>query len=156
MSINATIFAQIVVFAALVWFTMKFVWPVILGAMEERERTIADGLAAAERAGKDLEAAKGQVDDLLKEARKQAQQILDQANSRSSDIVEEARSKAREEGERILTQARAEIEQETNRGRDALRGEVAAIALAGAGQVLEREISAQDHQQLLDKLASSL
>jgi F-type H+-transporting ATPase subunit b len=152
--INMTLVGQMLTF--LVWFTKKFVWPPVMKAMEERREKIADGLAAAERGQKALEEADAQVAERIREARQQASQIIEQAERRGSEIVEEAKTDAREQGERMLAQAQAEIEQETNRVREALRGEVAAIALAGAQQLLEKEIDPASHRELLDKLASQL
>jgi F-type H+-transporting ATPase subunit b len=154
--INMTLVGQMLTFLVFIWFTKKFVWPPVMKAMEERRQKIADGLAAAERGQKALEEADAQVAERVREARQQASQIIEQAERRGSEIVEEAKSDAREQGDRMLAQAQAEIEQETNRVREALRGEVAAIALAGAQQLLEKEIDPASHRELLDKLASQL
>ena len=156
MGINMTLVGQMVTFLVFIWFTKKFVWPPVMKAMEERRTKIAEGLEAAERGQKALEEADAQVAERIREARQQASQIIEQAERRRSEIVEEAKDEAREQGERLLAQAQAEIEQETNRVREALRGEVAAIALAGARQLLEKEIDAGTHRELLDKLASQL
>lgn len=156
MGINMTLFGQMLTFLVFIWFTKKFVWPPVMKALEERRAKIAEGLAAAERGQKALEEADAQVAERLREARQQASQIIEQAERRGSEIVEEARENAREQGERMLAQAQAEIEQETHRVREALRGEVAAIALAGARQLLEKEIDPGSHRELLDKLASQL
>lgn len=156
MGINMTLVGQMLTFLVFIWFTKKFVWPPVMKAMEERRQKIADGLAAAERGQKALEEADAQVAERVREARQQASQIIEQAERRGSEIVEEAKSDAREQGDRMLAQAQAEIEQETNRVREALRGEVAAIALAGAQQLLEKEIDPASHRELLDKLASQL
>ena len=156
MGINATLFGQMITFLIFIWFTKKFVWPPLTKALEERQARIADGLAAAERGQRELEEADAKVSELLKEARLQASQIIEQAERRGSEIVEEARGTAQESGDRMLEQAQAEIEQERNRLKESLRGEVAAIALAGAQQILEKEISADEHRVLLDKLAAKL
>ncbi|MGH8495925.1 MAG: F0F1 ATP synthase subunit B [Gammaproteobacteria bacterium] len=156
MSINFTLIAQMVVFALLVWFTMRFVWPMILRAMEERNRKIADGLAAAEQGERDLVEAKDKAGDILREARAKALQIVEQANHRANEIVDEARNTAVAEGERLIHAAQQEIEQETQAARDALRREVAAIALAGASRLLEREIDPRAHADLLDGLAAEI
>ncbi len=156
MGINLTLVGQMLTFLVFIWFTKKFVWPPVMKAMEERRAKIADGLAAAERGQKALEEADAQVAERLREARQQASQIIEQAERRGSEIVEEAREEARQQGERILAQAQAEIEQETHRVRESLRGEVAAIALAGAQEILEKEIDPGSHRELLDKLASQL
>ena len=156
MSINVTLFVQMLVFALLVWFTMKFIWPVILEAMEEREQRIADGLAAAEKGRSDLEAAATEADSIVSAARDQARDILGKANSRAAGIVEEARSQGEEEKRKRLESAQAEIDVEVNRARDELRGQVAAIAVAGAEKVLAREIDTEAHRELLDRLAADL
>lgn len=156
MGINLTLLGQMGTFLVFIWFTKKFVWPPVMQALEERRARIADGLAAAERGQKALENADAQVAERLREARQQATQIIEQAERRGAELVEEAKEKAQAEGERILSQARAELEQDTNRAREALRGEVAAIALSGARQLLEKEIDASSHSDLLDRLAGQL
>lgn len=156
MSINVTLFVQMLVFALLVWFTMKFIWPVILEAMEERERRIADGLAAAEKGRSDLEAAASEAESIVSAARDQARDILGKADSRAAGIVEEARAQGEEEKRKRLESAQAEIDVEVNRARDELRGQVAAIAVAGAEKVLAREIDTEAHRELLDRLAADL
>ena len=156
MSINVTLFVQMLVFALLVWFTMKFIWPVILEAMEERERRIADGLAAAEKGRSELEAAATEAESIVSAARDQARDILGKANSRAAGIVEEARTRGEEEKRKRLESAQAEIDVEVNRARDELRGQVAAIAVAGAEKVLAREIDTEAHRELLDRLAADL
>jgi F-type H+-transporting ATPase subunit b len=143
-------------FLVFVWFTKKFVWPPVMQALEERRARIAEGLAAADRGQKALEAADAQVAERLREARQQAALIIEQAERRGAELVEEAKANAEATGERMLAQARAEIEQETNRARETLRGEVAAIALSGAKQLLEKEIDATAHRDLLDRLAGQL
>jgi F-type H+-transporting ATPase subunit b len=154
--LNATIIGQSIAMIVFVWFCMKFVWPLIMGMIEERQTQIADGLAAAEKGARSLEEAQGQIKLLEDEARGQARQIIDQANSRGNSIVEEARTTADQERERILASAQSEVEQEVNRARDTLRSEVGAIAVAGAEKILLREIDANTHQELLDKLASEI
>lgn len=156
MGINLTLFGQMLTFLVFVWFTKKFVWPPVMQALEERRARIAEGLAAAERGQKALEQADAQVAERLREARQQAAQIIEQAERRGAELVEEAKANAEATGERMLAQARGEIEQETNRAREALRGEVAAIALAGAKQLLEKEVDATTHRDLLDRLAGQL
>lgn len=156
MGINLTLFGQMLTFLVFVWFTKKFVWPPVMQALEERRARIAEGLAAAERGQKALEDADAQVADRLREARQQAAQIIEQAERRGAELVEEAKENAQAAGERILAQARAELEQDTNRAREALRGEVAAIAVSGARQLLEREVDAKTHRDLLDRLAGQL
>jgi len=156
MSINVTLFVQMLVFALLVWFTMTFVWPVIRNAMDEREQRIADGLAAAERGQGDLRNAKVEADKIVAAAREQAREIVDQAGSRATDLVDQARSDGESERKRQLEAAQAEIQVEINRARDELRGQVAAIAVAGAQKILAREIDAGAHKALLDELAAQL
>ena len=156
MDLNATIIGQSIAMIVFVWFCMKFVWPLIMGMIEERQTQIADGLAAAEKGARSLEEAQGQIKLLEDEARGQARQIIDQANSRGNSIVEEARTTADQERERILVSAQSEVEQEVNRARDTLRAEVGAIAVAGAEKILLREIDTNTHQELLDKLASEI
>jgi F-type H+-transporting ATPase subunit b len=155
-SINLTLIVQMFVFALLIWFTMKFVWPMILGAMDERSKRIADGLAAAERGQKDLAQAQTRADDAIREARSKAVQIVDQAQHRASELIDQAKVAAVAEGERLLAAAQTQIHLETNRARENLRKEVAALALAGASQLLEREIDPKAHKDLLDRLAGQI
>lgn len=156
MNLNATLLGQFITFGIFVFVMVKFVWPPIMAAMRERQTRIADGLAAADKGVRDLEEAKGKAASITKEAREQAADIVAQANKRGNDIVDEAKAHAQSERERILASAQAEIEQERNRLREALRGEVAAIAIAGAGRIIEREIDAKAHADLLDKMAANL
>jgi len=145
-----------VTFAIFVWFCMKFVWPVILQAMEEREQKIADGLDAADRAMRDLEVAKGKATDQMKEAKQEAAGIVDQANKRANQIIDEAKQQATAEGDRLKVAAEAEIEQEINRAKEELRASVAGLALTGAEKVLEASIDEKANRALVDKLASQL
>ncbi len=156
MSINVTLFVQMLVFAILVWFTMKFIWPVIRQAMDEREQQIADGLAAAEKGRSNLEAAEAQAQTIIGAAREQARDILNKASARATGIVDEARSQGEEERRKRLESAQQEIDVEVNRARDELRHQVASIAVAGAEKVLAREIDAEAHRELLDRLAAKL
>ena len=156
MNINFTLFAQAVVFAAFIWFTVRFIWPVMMAAIEKRQTKIADGLAAAEKGSRSLEEAKVRIETMVEEARGQARQIIDQAQTRAGGIVDEARTGADAERERILQAAKAEVDQQINRARDELRGQVAAIAMAGAEKILSREIDSRTHQDLLDKLAAQI
>jgi len=135
---------------------MKFIWPMLLNLIVERQTFIADGLAAAEKGTKSLEVAAVEKEKLLDDARGQAREIVDQANHRANSIVEEARGMAGQEGERILAAARAEVEQEANRAREELRSQVAVIAVAGAEKIIAREIDASTHRDLLDKLAAEI
>jgi F-type H+-transporting ATPase subunit b len=153
MSLNATIFIQTLVFLILAWVTMKFIWPPLIAAIDERRRTIADGLASAEKGEKSLAEAKAAGSEVLKEARVQAGKIIDQANRRSNELVEEARGVALAEGQRLVSDARQEVVLESSRAREQLRKEVAAIAISGASKLLGREIDAKTHADLLNDLA---
>ncbi|MDH5602190.1 MAG: F0F1 ATP synthase subunit B [Gammaproteobacteria bacterium] len=156
MNINLTLIGQSITFVFFVMFVMKFVWPPLVAALEERKKTIADGLAAAEKGKHDGELAKQKVIDTLKEAKEKAQEIISQAEKRASEIVEESKDNARVEGERILAAANAEIEQEVNRAREQLRGQVVTLAVAGAGKVLKREIDEKANDDLLQDLVAQL
>jgi len=155
-NINLTLIGQMIAFVCFVMFCMKYVWPPILAAMAEREKKIADGLAAADRASHDLELAKEKAVERLKEAKQEAAGIIDAANKRGIQLVEEAKASAVVEADRVKTAAKAEIEQETNRAREQLRGQVAALALAGAEKVLGASIDQKAHAELVDKLAAEL
>jgi len=156
MNINLTLFAQALVFALFIWITIRFIWPYVLDAIEQRQKTIADGLAAADKGARSLEEARGQIQVMVEEARGQARGILDQAQSRANGIVEEARATADQERERIIQSAKADVDQQVNKARDELRGQVAAIALAGAEKILAREIDPRTHQDMLTKLAAQI
>ena len=156
MNINLTLFGQMVTFAIFVWFCMKFVWPVIIGAMGERQQKIADGLDAADRAMRDLEAAKSEATDQMKGAKQEAAGIVDQANKRANQIVDEAKVLAVAEGDRLKVAAEAEIEQEINRAKEELRSKVAGLAIAGAEKILEASIDDKANRALVDKLATQL
>ncbi len=156
MNITVTLIVQMLVFAILIWITMSFIWPIILGAMNEREKKIAAGLAAAEQGQKDLSEAKSRAEDVIKEARTRALAIESQARTQANQIIEEARKAASLEGEKELAKAKSQIELESNRARDSLRGQVVSLAVAGAKRVLEKEIDAKAHGELLDQLAAKL
>lgn len=156
MNINLTLFGQMVTFAFFVWFCMKYVWPVILQAMEERQKKIADGLDAADRALHDLEQAQSKASDQMKEAKQEAAAIIDQANKRATQIIEEAKLQAVAEGDRLKASAQADIEQEVNRAKEELRAAVAGLALAGAEKVLEASVDEKSNRALVDKLAAQL
>ena len=156
MNINLTLIGQMIAFVCFVVFCMKYVWPPILAAMAEREKKIADGLAAADRASHDLELAKEKAVERLKDAKHEAAGIIDSANKRGNQIVEEAKDAALVEAERVKASAQAEIEQEANRAREHLRGEVAALSLAGAEKVLGASIDREAHKELVEKLAAEL
>jgi F-type H+-transporting ATPase subunit b len=153
MNLNATLFIQVLVFFILAWVTMKFIWPPLIAAIEERQRKIAEGLASSERAEKSLAEAQANANEIIKEARLQASKIVDQANRRSNELVEEARGTATSEGQRLISEAREAVSLETNRARQQLSKEVAAIAVAGASKLLSREIDAKAHADLLNQLA---
>lgn len=156
MNINLTLIGQVIAFFGFVWFCMKFIWPPIIAAMQEREKKIADGLAAADRASHDLELAQEKAVERLKDAKHEAAGIIDAANKRSAQLVDEAKQAAIAEAERVKLAAHAEIEQESNRAREQLRGQVAALALAGAEKVLGATIDTKAHADLIDKLAAEL
>ena len=156
MNITATLFVQMITFALFVWFTMRFVWRPLTGIMEERNKRIADGLAAAERGQHEQELAEQRAKETLHEAKQRASEIVNQAQKRANEMVEEAKTEARTEGERLLTSAKAEIEQEVNRAREQLRAQVAVLAVDGAERVLKREIDANAHNQMLDELVSQI
>jgi len=153
---NATLIGQTIAMIFFVWFTMKFIWPPIMNAIEARQVAIADGIAAAQRGQTDLENAKAEAAKIIAEARDQARSIIDQANSRASAILEAAKAEAEAEKQRRLEAARAQIDVEINRAREELRGQVAAIAVAGAERILKREIDAAAHRDLLERLAAEL
>jgi len=155
-SINVTLFVQMLVFALLVWFTMTWIWPLIIQAMEEREQRIADGLAAAEKGRSDLESAEAKAQTIIAAARDQARDILNKASARATGIVDEARSQGEDEKRKRLESAQVELDVEVNRARDELRNQVAVIAVAGAEKVLAREIDPEAHRELLDRLAAEL
>jgi len=154
--INLTLIGQTIAMIVFVWLCMKFIWPPLLSAIEERQETIAHGLAAAERGEQRLEEAQAQADEIVNDARKQATGILDQAHSRANEIVAEGKADGVTERDRQLTAAKAEIEQEANRAREDLRGQVSAIAIASAEKILQREIDGKQHEDILGKLAQEL
>ena len=156
MNINATLLGQAIAFALFVWFCMKFVWPPLLSAIEERQKKISDGLTQAERAGKDLDLAKAKVSDNLKEAKVQAAEIVEQANKRRAQIVEEAKIEAESERQKILTQGKAEIEAERSRTREELRLQVSKLAIAGAEKIIKRSINKEANSDIIDKLVAEL
>ena len=156
MSINATFFAQMAVFFLLVMFTMKFVWPPIAKALDDRARKIADGLAAADKAKSELSSANKRVEDELAKSRNESASRLADAERRALTIVEEAKAKAMEEGGKIVAAAKAEAEQQTVKAREALREQVAALAVKGAEQILRKEVNAGVHADLLNRLKTEL
>jgi F-type H+-transporting ATPase subunit b len=156
MNINFTLFSQAMAFAILIWFTVRFVWPPLMRAIENRQKTIAEGLAAGERGKRELELASQRSGDVIREAKQQAADILAQAERRKAEIIDEAKATAREEGDRILVGAKAEVEQEVFRAREELRQHVADLAVAGATKILRREVDAQAHAELLTSLKAEL
>lgn len=156
MSINATLIAQLIVFLILVWFTMKFVWPPIARALDERAQKIADGLSAADKAKADLSLANKRVEEQLSSARNETAQRLADAERLAQSMIEEAKSRASEEGAKIIAAAKAEAAQESVKARDALRDQVAALAVKGAEQILRKEVNAGVHADLLSRLKTEL
>jgi len=154
--INLTLIGQSIAMLVFVWFCMKFIWPPILNAIEERQKQIADGLAAAEQGQDKLVRAQAEANEIVADARKQATSILDQAHGRANEIVAEGKAGGVKERDRQLTAAKADIEQESNKAREELRGEVSAIAIASAEKILQREIDGAEHKDILGKLAQEL
>ena len=156
MNINLTLIVQMVVFALLVWSTMRWGWPALMSMIEERQRKIAHGLAAADRGAQELQQARDGAEAILREARERGGKIIEQAQHRANDIVEQARAAAAQEGQRLVASAQQQIGLETSRARESLRREVGEIAVAAASKLLEREIDARAHQELISKLAAQI
>lgn len=156
MNINATLLGQMITFAVFVWFTMKFVWPLLMQAIEERQAKIADGLAAAEKGRHELELAEVRAKELLRERKQHAAEIVAHAQKRANEIIEEAKISARTESERILGSARAQISQDLQEARDKLQREIGQLAIAAAEQILMREVDAEAHQEIVNKLSVQL
>ncbi|WP_371187455.1 F0F1 ATP synthase subunit B [Thalassotalea maritima] len=156
MNMNATLIGESIAFIVFVIFCMKFVWPPIMAAIEDRQKTIADGLAASERAEKDLELAQEKAAAQLKEAKAQAAEIIEAAKKREAQMMDEATEKAQAERDKIIASGQAEIESERNRAREELRQQVATLAVAGAEKILERSIDGAAHSDILDKLVAEL
>lgn len=156
MSINATLFVQAIVFAILVWFTMKFVWPPITKALDERAQKIADGLAAADKAKSELASANARVESELAQSRNETASRLADAERRAQSIIDEAKARATEEGNKIIAAAKAEAEQQAVKAREALREQVAVLAVKGAEQILRKEVNAGVHADLLSRLKTEL
>jgi F-type H+-transporting ATPase subunit b len=155
-NINLTLVVQMLVFATLIWATMKWIWPRILGAMDERQRKIAQGLAAAEEGEQELAQARDKSDAIIREARERANQIIDHAQHRANELIEQAKGAANTEGARILASAQQQIELDTTRAKESLRREVAGIAVDAASKLLGREIDARAHADLLEQLAEEI
>jgi len=156
MNFNATVIGQMIAFAVFVWFCMKFIWPFIIQALEERKKTIADGLAAAEKGQHELEMAEKRAIEILKEGKEKSQDFINQAQNRADEIVDEAKGNAKDEGDRIIAAAHTEIDQERQQVREELRQQVAVLAVAGAEQILEREVDQKAHKEVLDKISATL
>jgi len=156
MNLNATLIGELIAFTVFVLFCMKYVWPPLIGAIEARQATIADGLAASDRAAKELEEAQEKATAQLKEAKVQAAEIIESAKKREAQMVEEAADKAKAEKAKILASGHAEIESERNRAKEELRAQVSVLAVAGAEKILERSIDAAAHSDILDKLVAEL
>ena len=156
MDINMTLLGQSIAMLVFVWFCMKYIWPPILNAIEERQKQIEEGLSAADKGKESLVKAEAEADEIVSEARKQATSILDQAHARANEIVADGKSDGVKERDRQLSAAKAEIEQESNRAREELRGQVSAIAIASAEKILNREIDGKAHDDILGKLAQEL
>lgn len=156
MNFNLTLIGQSIAFIVFVWFTMKFVWPLLMNKMAEREKKIADGLAAAEKGQEKFEQAELRYEELVSEGKQQAGDIIAQAHKRGDELVEEAKSEAKSQAERIKHSAQADIEQQIAQAREKLKSEVAALALAGAEQILIREVDQKTHNEILDKICAKL
>lgn len=156
MSLNATLIAQLIVFLILVWFTMKFIWPPIMQAMNDRARRIEDGLSTADRARKELAAADARAAEEIKHARAEAATIIERANQQAGQIVDKARADALAEAAKQKATAQADIDNMAHRARAELRGQVASLAMAGAEKILGREINADAHKALLDQLVAEI
>ena len=156
MNLNFSLIAQAITFVAFIWFTVKLIWPYMLRAIEARQKTIADGLAAAEQGRRSLELSSRQAEETVAQARGRAAEILAQAEKRAAQIVDEARAAAKEEGEREKAAAKAEIEQAATRAREQLRDHVASLAVAGAEKILRREVDAKAHADLLESIKRQL
>ncbi len=156
MNINVTLFAQIIAFVLMIWFVNKVLWGPFTRLLGERQKRIADGLAAADKGKHDLERAEKRALEIMQEARTQAAELLAQSERRASEIIEEAKADARTQGDRLVEAAKAEIERESNRAREQLRGQVAVLAAAGASKIIGREIDRKAHDELLQDLASQI
>jgi len=155
-NINATLFAQMIVFGILIWVTMKFIWPPLMKAMDDRAQRIGEGLAAADRSQRDLAQAQEQVNAIVRDARTKANEIIDQAHGRANQIIDAAKVEAIAEAGRQKALAVAEIDVAANRAREDLRKQVSALAVAGASRLIKREIDVSAHKALLDDLAAEI
>jgi len=155
-SINATLIGQMMTFALLVWFTMKYVWPPLMQAMEERKKKIADGLASAEKGKHEMELAEKRATTLLREAKEQAADIITLAQKRAGELVEESKQSAKDEGERLMTAAKAEIDRELQNVKEGLRQQVAVLAISAAEQILQREVDQNKHRDIVENFGKQL
>lgn len=156
MNINLTLFGEMITFAIFVWFTMRFVWPPLTAALEERREKIAAGLAAAEKSKRDLELAQHKVTEILNETKAQAALMIEQANQRANHIVEEAKARARAEGDRLLEIAKNDIEREVNSARDTLMNQISSLVISGAEKVLQHEVNKSANDKLIAEMMSGL
>ena len=156
MDLNATIIGQSIAMIVFVWFCMRYIWPPLMDAIEERQTQIADGLAAGEEGKKNLDNANVESKKILDDARKQATSILDQANARANEIVADGKQDGQKEREQQLSLAKSDIEQEENKARDELRGQISELAIVSAEKILNREINKQDHADILDALVKKI
>lgn len=156
MSINATLIGQMITFALLVWFTMKYIWPPLFNSLEERRNKIAAGLAAADKSHEDLRLAEKKAKSVIKEAKDQSSEIVSLAQKRANEIVEESKDTAKKEGDRLILAAKAQLEQEIQQTKESLRKEVAALAVSAAEQILSAEIDKAKHQDIISKVSNKL
>lgn len=156
MNVNATLLVQMITFAFFVWFTMKMVWPHLTKALEERQTKIAEGLAAGERGQRELELAQHKITEQLRDVKVQSADMLDKANRQAAQFIEDSKAKAREEGDRLLELARQDIDREIHQAKQQLRAEVAKLAAAGAGKIIQKEMNAETHAKMLDDLIEQL
>lgn len=156
MNINATIIGQFITFSILIWFTMKYVWPPVMKAIHDREKKIAAGLEAAERSKRELEMAEHKAFSIIREARQQATQIIEQANLHSARLIEEAKSQAKQEGQRIVDMAQGEINREVAQAKEALKVQLATLAITGAEKIIQRKLDLSLHNDLLNDLAANI
>ena len=156
MDINATIIGQFLTFAILVWFTMKYVWPPVIKTLHDREKKIAAGLDAAERSKRELEMAEHKAMSVIREAKQQATQIIEQANLHSAQLVEDAKTQARQESQRIVEMAQGDIDREVTQAKEVLRAQLATLAISGAEKIIQRNLDASIHNDLLNQLAAEI
>jgi len=156
LGVNATLIGQTITFVFFIWFTMKFIWPPVIKALDDRQGKIADGLAAAERGHRELELSQHKAAEQLRDAKIKAGEIIERGNIRANQIIEEAKAKARQEGQRLIDLAKAEIEKESQQARQHLRQQVAAVAIAGAEKILQRDVDAAANSEMLNALIKDL